>query len=88
MMIADNDATLAEAVRKHIILTLASCAGNRTHAAKILDISIRGLRDKLREYINAGIPVTEARRPKSDATGKIGIVLSARSRRQPVPDYF
>ena len=88
MMIADNDATLAEAVRKHIILTLASCAGNRTHAAKILDISIRCLRDKLREYANAGIPVTEAQRPKSDATGQIGIVLSARSRGRPVPDYF
>ena len=88
MMIADNDATLAEAVRKHIILTLASCAGNRTHVAQTLDISIRGLRDKLREYVNAGIPVTEAQRPRSDATAKIGIVLSARSRRRQVPDYF
>ena len=87
-MITDNDATLAEAVRKHIILTLATCAGNRTHTAKILDISIRCLRDKLREYANAGIPVTEAHRPKSGATEKIGIVLSARSRRRPIPDYF
>ena len=65
MIIAENDATLAEAVRQHIILTLASCGGNRTHAAKILDISVRCLRDKLRGYAIAGIAVTPAQQQKS-----------------------
>jgi DNA-binding NtrC family response regulator len=66
MMIVENDATLAEMVRKHIIVTLASCGGNRTHAARILDISLRCLRDKLRGYANAGVQVTPAQRPKSE----------------------
>jgi hypothetical protein len=61
----DNDATLAEAVRRHIVLTLASCGGNRTHAAKILNISLRCLRDKLRGYAGAGMPVTPVQQQKS-----------------------
>jgi DNA-binding NtrC family response regulator len=61
-MFMENDATLAEAVRKHIIITLACCDGNRTHAAKILNISPRCLRDKLREYANAGVWVMPAQR--------------------------
>ena len=61
-MFMENDATLAEAVRKHIILTLAYCHGNRTHAAKILNISLRCLRDKLRGYASAGVRVTPAQR--------------------------
>jgi DNA-binding NtrC family response regulator len=60
-MFMENEATLAEAVRKHIILTLACCDGNRTHAAKVLNISLRCLRDKLRGYANAGVRVTPAR---------------------------
>jgi DNA-binding NtrC family response regulator len=66
-MIIENDVTLAEAVREYIILTLASCGGNRTHAAKILNISLRCLRDKLRGYAMAGIPVTPVQRPKSES---------------------
>ena len=66
-MIIENDATLADAVREYIILTLASCGGNRTHAAKILNISLRCLRDKLRGYTIAGIQVTPAQRPKSES---------------------
>ena len=51
--------TLAD-VERHLILdTLASCFGNRTHAARILGISIRTLRNKLNEYMAAGIPVPE-----------------------------
>ncbi|HUD89920.1 MAG TPA: helix-turn-helix domain-containing protein [Xanthobacteraceae bacterium] len=65
-MLIGNDATLAAAVRKHIILTLASCDGNRTHAAKILNISLRGLRDKLRGYAKAGVQVAPSQHLRSD----------------------
>jgi len=51
--------TIAD-VERHLILdTLAYCVGNRTHAARILGISIRTLRNKLNEYMEAGIPVPE-----------------------------
>jgi DNA-binding NtrC family response regulator len=65
MTIIDDDATLAEAVRTHIIRALAHCGGNRTHAAKTLDISVRCLRNKLREYTFAGIEVTRVQNKKS-----------------------
>ncbi len=42
-----------------ILDTLDHCLGNRTHAAKILGISIRTLRNKLGEYTGAGIAVPE-----------------------------
>ncbi len=46
-------------VEKDLILqTLSHTLGNRTHAATILGISIRALRNKLRDYAAAGIPVT------------------------------
>lgn len=51
--------TIAD-VERHLILdTLAYCFGNRTHAARILGISIRTLRNKLNEYVQAGIAVPE-----------------------------
>ena len=40
-----------------ILDTLDHCLGNRTHAAKILGISIRTLRNKLNEYTSEGIAV-------------------------------
>ena len=47
--------TVAE-VEQHLILdTLSHCLGNRTHAANILGISIRTLRNKLKEYAEAGV---------------------------------
>jgi hypothetical protein len=48
-------ATLAEVTRAHVLDTLVHCDGNRTRAAKLLGISVRGLRDKLREYADSGI---------------------------------
>jgi DNA-binding NtrC family response regulator len=42
--------TLAEMEKRHILTALERCNGNRTHAAKMLDISIRTLRNKLNEY--------------------------------------
>ena len=47
-----------EEVEQALILgTLHSTAGNRTHAATILGISIRALRNKLRDYANQGVAV-------------------------------
>jgi DNA-binding NtrC family response regulator len=42
--------TLAELEKQHIFATLRHCNGNRTHAAKMLNISIRTMRNKLHEY--------------------------------------
>ena len=49
--------TVAEVERDLILETLQHTLGNRTHAAKILGISIRTLRNKLRQYGHEGIPV-------------------------------
>jgi DNA-binding NtrC family response regulator len=46
--------TLASVERQHILDTLTGCHGNRTHAAKALDISLRGLRGKLHDYWQSG----------------------------------
>ncbi|HMB12028.1 sigma-54 dependent transcriptional regulator, partial [Saliniramus sp.] len=47
--------TVAEVEQDLILDTLDHCVGNRTHAAKILGISIRTLRNKLNEYNSAGV---------------------------------
>jgi DNA-binding NtrC family response regulator len=49
--------TVAAVEQQLIIDTLGHCLGNRTHAANILGISIRTLRNKLKEYTDAGISV-------------------------------
>jgi len=49
--------TVAEVERDLILETLKHCLGNRTHAANILGISIRTLRNKLNEYADDGMPV-------------------------------
>jgi two-component system response regulator FlrC len=49
--------TVAEVEQKLILDTLTHCFGNRTHAANILGISIRTLRNKLKEYSEAGVAV-------------------------------
>ncbi len=51
--------TVADVERDLILETLKHCLGNRTHAANILGISIRTLRNKLREYSDAGMPVPQ-----------------------------
>ncbi len=43
--------------RELILQTLLHTFGNRTHAAVILGISIRALRNKLRDYVQAGVAV-------------------------------
>jgi DNA-binding NtrC family response regulator len=49
--------TVAEVEQRLILDTLSHCLGNRTHAANILGISIRTLRNKLKEYTEAGVAV-------------------------------
>jgi DNA-binding NtrC family response regulator len=49
--------TVADVERDLILETLKSRFGNRTHAANILGISIRTLRNKLNEYSADGTPV-------------------------------
>jgi DNA-binding NtrC family response regulator len=49
--------TVGDVERDLILETLTHCLGNRTHAATILGISIRTLRNKLREYSDAGLRV-------------------------------
>jgi two-component system response regulator FlrC len=51
--------TVADVERDLILDTLDHCLGNRTHAARILGISIRTLRNKLSEYMGSGIMVAE-----------------------------
>jgi DNA-binding NtrC family response regulator len=49
--------TVADVERDLIIETLKHTLGNRTHAANILGISIRTLRNKLKLYTDQGLPV-------------------------------
>ncbi len=52
--------TIAEVERDMILNTLDHCLGNRTHAANILGISIRTLRNKLTQYKDEGVSVPMA----------------------------
>ena len=48
---------MEEVERELILQTLSHTSGNRTHAALILGISIRALRNKLRDYMQAGLSI-------------------------------
>ena len=49
--------TVADVERELILETLQHCTGNRTHAANVLGISIRTLRNKLHQYSIDGFAV-------------------------------
>ena len=49
--------TVSQVEQQLILDTLVHCFGNRTHAANILGISIRTLRNKLKEYGESGVSV-------------------------------
>jgi two-component system, response regulator FlrC len=49
--------TVAQMEKALILDTLSHCLGNRTHAATILGISIRTLRNKLNEYADEGTAI-------------------------------
>jgi DNA-binding NtrC family response regulator len=63
--------TVSDVERDLILDTLDHCLGNRTHAANILGISIRTLRNKLREYSDSGlsIPSHGEQRPEQKMAG-------------------
>jgi len=62
--------TVAEMEKTLILDTLSHCLGNRTHAATILGISIRTLRNKLNEYADAGTPIPA---PQSGVAAAYGV---------------
>jgi two-component system response regulator FlrC len=64
--------TLAEIEREHILDTLTYCGGNRTYAAIILDISVRGLRNKLSRYSRAGWSISAHGGAQSRTASRFG----------------
>ena len=64
--------TVAEMEKALILDTLSHCLGNRTHAATILGISIRTLRNKLNEYADAGTPIPAPQSGVAAAYGAAG----------------
>lgn len=60
--------TVAEVEKDLILNTLDHCIGNRTHAANILGISIRTLRNKLKQYSDDGIDVPMPNETRSIAS--------------------
>jgi DNA-binding NtrC family response regulator len=61
-------ATVEEIERKLILQTVAYYLGNRTRAAGVLGISIRTLRNKIKEYVAQGLAVTEPSQLRSART--------------------
>ena len=49
--------TVGEIERELVLQTLARWHGNRTHAARMLGVSVRTLRNKIRQYSAEGIDV-------------------------------
>ncbi len=47
---ADTFSTLCDIEKQHILAAIGRCHDNRTHAARLLGISVRTLRNKLAEY--------------------------------------
>ena len=50
-------ATVGEVERELVLQTLARCDGNRTRASRVLGLSVRTLRNKIRTYAASGIKV-------------------------------
>lgn len=49
--------TVGEIERELVLQTLVRCDGNRTRAARMLGVSVRTLRNKIRQYSADGIEV-------------------------------
>ncbi|MBR1166159.1 helix-turn-helix domain-containing protein [Bradyrhizobium sp. DASA03005] len=50
-------ATVDEVERELVLQTLARCDGNRTRASRVLGLSVRTLRNKIKLYAASGIDV-------------------------------
>ena len=74
--------TLLEVERRHVLHTLHLCENNRSLTAKVLGLSVRGLRIKLRQYEKVGfaIPVPHA---GNEVCGDVNMVDSIQSRELP-----
>ena len=68
--------TVADVERDLILDTLQHTLGNRTHAATILGISIRTLRNKLRQYGDEGVPVPPPGGGPGDPVGARGLSVA------------
>ena len=55
--------TMADVERALILQTLLRCRGNRTMASRMLGISVRTMRNKLRSFIENGVEVVPAPAP-------------------------
>jgi DNA-binding NtrC family response regulator len=51
--------TVTEVERELVLQTLARCEGNRTRAARVLGVSVRTLRNKIRQYAAIGLEVPD-----------------------------
>ncbi len=49
--------TVGEVERELVLQTLRRCDGNRTRAARVLGLSVRTMRNKIRQYSADGIDV-------------------------------
>jgi DNA-binding NtrC family response regulator len=47
-------ATVHAVERELVLQTLAHCDGNRTHAARVLGVSVRTMRNKIKQYAADG----------------------------------
>jgi hypothetical protein len=61
--------TLADVERMYILSTLRLCDGNRTQTARVLNVSLRCLRNKLREYKSDGHVVPEPKAAHAQISG-------------------
>jgi DNA-binding NtrC family response regulator len=72
--------TLDDAEMRHILAVLARCHGNRTHAAKRLGISLRTLRNKLREVRSPSAATTDAESAANSPRGNRPLVSESAKR--------
>ena len=59
--------SVEEIERELVLHTLRHFEGNRMHAARVLGVSVRGLRNKISEYAAMGIVVPESKQSKRKA---------------------